>query len=155
MSFFNTQFNALVNSYARGVHANGPVGGWHNFERYAPFARSLMYRVVFVGLIGGSLKYALGIEGGDDKDKYKKVKGADGKETEVEVPWLDRYLKVQAKNILSTATGMIPILRDFGNTALNYCFDGKTYGDTYNPMSVAGQGITEAATAISLLAKKG
>ena len=152
-SFFNTQFNALFAAYRHGKYSGRTEG---MIRRWAPFARSVVYRIVVMSLIGSLLKFALGIDGSDDKDKYRKVKNPEtGKEERQEIPALERFLKMFGKNTLSQVTGSFVLVRDIANQALNYAFDGTTYGRSINPMSTAADAVEEAGTLISLLARKG
>lgn len=152
-SFFNTQFNALYKEYRRSKFANE---GLPPMQRWAPFARSMMYRVFLTSLIGISLKYALGLDGDDDKDKYRKVKDPEtGKEVEEEIPVLERFLRSYAKYTLSTISGGFVGVRDFATLGLNWIFDGTTYGRDWNPMSTAGRSMQEFQKVFSLLARKG
>lgn len=153
-SFFNTQFNAIYEQYLEGKFdphraASGTI------KRWAPFAKSIMYRVVLTSLIGYALKFALGLEGDDDKDKYRKEKGADGKEQEVEVPKQEIFFKGLSKYILSTAAGGFVGVRDAANIALNYMFDGTAYGQSFNPSSTATRSLQEFSKTFDLLARKG
>ena len=153
-SFFNTQFNAIYEQYLEGKFdkhraASGTI------KRWAPFAKSIMYRVVLTSLIGYALKFALGLEGDDDKDKYRKEKGADGKEQEVEVPKQEIFFKGLSKYILSTAAGCFVGVRDVANIALNYMFDGTAYGQSFNPSSTATRSLQEFSKTFDLLARKG
>lgn len=152
-SFFNTQFNALFAAYRHGKYSGRTEG---MIRRWAPFARSVIYRIVVMSLIGSLLKFALGIDGSDDKDKYRKVKNPEtGKEERQEIPALERFLKMFGKNTLSQVTGSFVLVRDIANQALNYAFDGTTYGRSINPMSTAVDAIEEFGTTFSLIARKG
>ena len=152
-SFFNTQFNALFSAYRHGKYSGRTEG---TIRRWAPFARSVMYRVVVMSLVGCLLKFALGLDGNDDKDKYRKVKNPEtGKEEQQEIPPLERFLKVFGKNTLSQVTGSFVLVRDIANTAINLAFDGTTYGRSMNPMESAFRSLEEAGKAVVLLSKKG
>lgn len=152
-SFFNTQFNALFSAYRHGKYSGRTEG---TIRRWAPFARSVMYRVVVMSLVSCLLKFALGLDGNDDKDKYRKVKNPEtGKEEQQEIPPLERFLKVFGKNTLSQVTGSFVLVRDIANTAINLAFDGTTYGRSMNPMESAFRSLEEAGKAVVLLSKKG
>ena len=152
-SFFNTQFNALFAAYRHGKYSGRTEG---MIRRWAPFARSVIYRIVVMSLIGSLLKFALGVDGSDDKDRYRKVKNPEtGKEERQEIPALERFLKMFGKNTLSQVTGSFVLVRDIANQALNYAFDGTTYGRSINPMSTAVDAIEEFGTTFSLIASKG
>lgn len=152
-SFFNTQFNAI---YANYRHARFGNDGGSKIAQWAPFARSVMYRIVLMSLIGSALKYATGNDGGDDRDKYRKVKDPKtGKEIKEEIPWTERFFKVFAKNLLSTVSGAFVGVRDMANMAINYLFDGTTYGKGFNPISVGFRGGEEVWKAITLMAEMG
>lgn len=152
-SFFNTQFNAIFAAYRHGKYAGRTEG---TIRRWAPFARSMIYRVVVMSLVGCLLKYALGIEGSDDKDKWKKVKNPEtGKEEQQEVPPLERFLKVFGKNTLSQMAGSFVLVRDIVNLGINYAFDGTTYGRGINPMESSFRSFSEAGKAFDLLWRKG
>lgn len=151
-SFFSTQMNAILSEYHKGKFG----GSTSNIlVRYAPMFRSIMYRMVLANLIGASLKYALGLEGGGDDDKWEKVKNKKtGKTEERAVPWQERYFKVLGKNLLSTATGGFIGLRDVAGIAISQLFDGTTYGRNFNPVSVALAGKDDLAKAFNLITSK-
>lgn len=109
-----------------------------------------------MSLIGSMLKFALGVDGSDDKDKYRKVKNPQtGKEERVEVSARERFLRVFGNNLLSTATGSFVGVRDIANLAITYLFDGTTYGRGINPISTAFKPFEELGKTIDLLARKG
>ena len=152
-SFFNTQFNAIFAAYRHGKFG---LKGEGMITRWAPFARAVFYRLVVMSLIGSMLKFALGVDGSDDKDKYRKVKNPQtGKEERVEVSALERFLRVFGNNLLSTATGSFVGVRDIANLAITYLFDGTTYGRGINPISTAFKPFEELGKTIDLLARKG
>lgn len=152
-SFFNTQFNALLASYRHGKYSGRTEG---SIRRWAPFARSLMYRVVLVSLIGSMLQYGLSLAGNSEQEKYRKVKNPEtGKEEREEVPGTERFLKVFARNCLSMMTGGLVLGRDIANQAMNYALNGTTYGRGLNPMSNAWDAMGEAGKVVDLLARKG
>lgn len=152
-SFFNTQFNAIFAAYRHGKFG---LKGEGMITRWAPFARAVFYRLVVMSLIGSMLKFALGVDGSDDKDKYRKVKNPQtGKEERVEVSALERFLRVFGNNLLSTATGSFVGVRDIANLAITYLFDGTTYGRGINPISTAFKPFEELGKTVDLLARKG
>lgn len=152
-SFFNTQFNAIFAAYRHGKFG---LKGEGMITRWAPFARAVFYRLVVMSLIGSMLKFALGVDGSDDKDKYRKVKNPQtGKEERVEVSAPERFLRVFGNNLLSTATGSFVGVRDIANLAITYLFDGTTYGRGINPISTAFKPFEELGKTIDLLARKG
>ena len=152
-SFFNTQYNAALEAHYRGKYSKT---GYKHIHVWMPLARTILFRIVLVGVLGGLGKAALGLEGDDDKDKYRKVKDPKTGETiKVEIPWEDRWMKIVLKNTLSTATGMFPGVRDFAGLALDRIFDGTTYGRTFEFGSVASRGIDQALATWNLIAKKG
>lgn len=152
-SFFNTQFNAVFAAYRHGKFG---LKGESMITRWAPFARAVFYRLVVMSLIGSMLKFALGVDGSDDKDKYRKVKNPQtGKEERVEVSAPERFLRVFGNNLLSTATGSFVGVRDIANLAITYLFDGTTYGRGINPISTAFKPFEELGKTIDLLARKG
>lgn len=152
-SFFNTQFNAIFAAYRHGKFG---LKGEGMIKRWAPFARAVFYRLVVMSLIGSMLKFALGVDGSDDKDKYRKVKNPQtGKEERVEVSARERFLRVFGNNLLSTATGSFVGVRDIANLAITYLFDGTTYGRGINPISTAFKPFEELGKTIDLLARKG
>ena len=152
-SFFNTQFNAIFAAYRHGKFG---LKGESMITRWAPFARAVFYRLVVMSLIGSMLKFALGVDGSDDKDKYHKVKNPQtGKEERVEVSALERFLRVFGNNLLSTATGSLVGVRDIANLAITYLFDGTTYGRSINPISTAFKPFEELGKTVDLLARKG
>lgn len=150
-SFFNTQFNAI---YANYRHARFGNDGGSKIAQWAPFVRSVMYRIVLMSLIGSALKYATGNDGGDDRDKFRKVKDPKtGKDIKEAIPWTERFFKVFAKNLLSTMSGAFVGVRDLANLAINYLFDGMTYGSKFNPISAGLRGFDELQKTITLLAE--
>ena len=152
-SFFNTQYNASLEAHYRGKY--GKVGYKH-IHVWMPLARTILFRMILVGILGGLGKAALGLEGDDDKDKYQNVVDPKtGKTTKVEVPWEDRWMKTVLKNTLSTAAGMFPGIRDFAGFALDRIFDGTTYGRSLEFGSVASRGLKQAAATWNLIMKKG
>ena len=149
-SFFNTQFNAILASYR---HAKFSEGSY--ITRWAPFARSMMLRLVLMALIGSTMKFAFGLEGSGDDDKWKREKGSDGKETKVAVPWQERFLKVFGNNAMSQTFGAFPLVRDFANLMASYLFNGTTYGkSSADFFSVGMRSFTEGWRAVTMLAKK-
>ena len=152
-SFFNTQFNAVLESYYGGKYN---ADGYRHIRVWMPFARSVLYRIILVGLIGGLGKAALGLEGDDDKDKYRNVVDPKtGKTTKVEVPWEERWMNVIGKNTVSTATGMIPIVRDLIGMVTDALFDGTTRGRNFEVGSVLSRGGKQAMATWNLIMKKG
>jgi len=115
-----------------------------------------MFRLVFASLIGAAIKFALGLEGDDDKDKYRKVKDPKtGKVVRVEVPAYERFLKVYAKNTLGMATGALVGVRDVAKLAMDWMIDGSTYGRGLNPFAIAFKGMGELGTMVMMIAEKG
>ena len=152
-SFFNTQFNAVLESYYGGKYN---ADGYRHIRVWMPFARSVLYRIILVGLIGGLGKAALGLEGDDDRDKYRNVVDPKtGKTTKVEVPWEERWMNVIGKNTVSTATGMIPIVRDLIGMVTDALFDGTARGRNFEVGSVVSRGGKQALATWNLIMKKG
>ena len=152
-SFFNTQFNAVLESYYGGKYN---ADGYRHIRVWMPFARSVLYRIILVGLIGGLGKAALGLEGDDDKDKYRNVVDPKtGKTTKVEVPWEERWMNVIGKNTVSTATGMIPLVRDLIGMVTDALFDGTARGRNFEVGSVLSRGGKQAVATWNLIWKKG
>lgn len=150
-SFFNTQFNAILANYRHARFGTSPsfIGRW------APFAKSVMYRLVIMTLIGISIKFALGLDGDDDKDRFRTVINPQtGKSEKIEIPLGQRFFNTYAKNLLSTAAGSFPFIRDVVNFAISAIFDGTTYGRSASPFSVGGRAFEEVAKTIDLMAKK-
>lgn len=150
-SFFNTQFNAILANYRHARFGTNPsfIGRW------APFAKSVMYRLVIMTLIGISIKFALGLDGDDDKDRFRTVINPQtGKSEKIEIPLEQRFFNTYAKNLLSTAAGGFPFIRDVVNFAISAIFDGTTYGRSASPFSVGGRAFEEVAKTIDLMAKK-
>lgn len=150
-SFFNTQFNAILANYRHARFGTSPsfIGRW------APFAKSVMYRLVIMTLIGISIKFALGLDGDDDKDRFRTVINPQtGKSEKIEIPLGQRFFNTYAKNLLSTAAGGFPFIRDVVNFAISAIFDGTTYGRSASPFSVGGRAFEEVAKTIDLMAKK-
>jgi hypothetical protein len=153
LSFFNTQYNAALEAHYRGKYSKT---GYKHIHVWMPLARTILFRIVLVGVLGGLGKAALGLEGDDDKDKYRKVKDPKTGETiKVEIPWEDRWMKIVMKNTLSTATGMFPGVRDFAGFALDQIFDGTTYGRTFEFGALASRGGKQALATWNLIMKKG
>ena len=152
-SFFSTQFNAVLESYYGGKYN---ADGYRHIRVWMPFARSVLYRIILVGLIGGLGKAALGLEGDDDRDKYRTVVDPKtGKTTKVEVPWEERWMNVIGKNTVSTATGMIPLVRDLIGMVTDALFDGTTRGRNFEVGSVVSRGGKQAWATWNLIRKKG
>lgn len=150
-SFFNTQFNAILANYRHARFGAEPrfIGRW------APFAKSVMYRLVIMTLIGISIKFALGLDGDDDKDRYRTVINPQtGKSEKIEIPTGQRFFNTYAKNLLSTAAGGFPFIRDVVNFAISAIFDGTTFGRSASPFSVGGRAFEEISKTIDLMAKK-
>lgn len=150
-SFFNTQFNAILANYRHARFGTNPsfIGRW------APFAKSVMYRLVIMTLIGISIKFALGLDGDDDKDRFRTVINPQtGKSEKVEIPLGQRFFNTYAKNLFSTAAGGFPFIRDVVNFAISAIFDGTTYGRSASPFSVGGRAFEEVSKTIDLMAKK-
>lgn len=153
LSFFNTQYNAALEAHYRGKYSKT---GYKHIHVWMPLARTILFRIVLVGVLGGLGKAALGLEGDDDKDKYRKVQDPKtGEITKVEIPWEDRWMKIVLKNTLSTATGMFPGVRDFAGFALDQIFDGTTYGRTFEFGALASRGGKQALATWNLIMKKG
>lgn len=148
-SFFNTQFNAILARYRHAKFSNDKSF----IRRWAPFARTIMYRVVLMVFIGSALKFALGLDGSGEDDKWKKVKNAEGKDEKVAVPWQDRFLNVFMKNTLSQVAGGVPIVRDCANVAINNIFSNSLTRSDINLLSVGVAGGQEAYRAIMLASK--
>lgn len=150
-SFFNTQFNAILANYRHARFGAEPrfIGRW------APFAKSVMYRLVIMTLVGISIKFALGLDGDDDKDRYRTVINPQtGKSEKIEIPTGERFFNTYAKNLLSTAAGGFPFIRDVVNFAISAIFDGTTFGRSASPFSVGGRAFEEISKTIDLMAKK-
>lgn len=150
-SFFNTQFNAILANYRHARFGTSPsfIGRW------APFAKSVMYRLVIMTLIGISIKFALGLDGDDDKDRFRTVINPQtGKSEKIEIPLGQRFFNTYAKNLLSTAAGGFPFIRDVVNFAISAIFDGTTYGRSASPFSVGGRAFEEVSKTIDLMSKK-
>lgn len=155
-SFFNTQFNAVLNEYlhAKYEYGHADVNGWKYFKYYAPVARAYFNRVILASLIGSLLKMALSLDGDDEKDKYKKVKNEDGKEVKQEIPWSVRLAKVLAKNVAGTTFGAVPVVRDISNYAISNVFDGTDYGRGMSFGSTGIKGLESTAKLVKMVADK-
>lgn len=147
--FFNTQFNALYMDYVQSRHLPENKG----ITRWMPFAKGIMYKIMLTSLIGSTLAFGLGLKGSGEDDKKRKIKTADGKTVEEEVPAMERFLKEFGKNVISTSFGSMYLVRDIVGVASDFIFSGKTYG--FSPGSVASRSASEAGKMIELLAKKG
>ena len=101
-------------------------------------------------------KFALGLEGDDDRAKYRTVKDPKtGEKKKVEVPKEERFLRVLGKNLLSTTTGTMPFFRDFAGMVASKVFDGTTYGRNFELGSVVTRGLKQAQATMELIEKKG
>lgn len=150
-SFFNTQFNAIWANYRHARFGAEPTF----IKRWAPFAKSAIYRLIIMTLIGSAMKFALGLDGSDDKDKYKTVVNLETGDSDwVEIPWDERFFKVYAQNVLSSAAGGFPFIRDVVNFAVSAIFDGSIYGRSASPFSVGERAVQEISKTIDLMARK-
>jgi hypothetical protein len=145
--FFNTQYNALYMSYMQSKYSD--VNG---VAKWAPFARTAFYRVALASFIGSVLAFGLGVQGDSKDDKEETVMGPDGKKTKVEVPALERFLKVWAKNAFSISTGGLYGVRDVAQVIGDMAFTGNNFG--FKMGSVATRSITEGIKAVQLFTKK-
>jgi hypothetical protein len=152
-SYFNTQFNALLESHFKGKYSEE---GAARVDVWMPLARSLIYRIVLVSILGAMGKFALGLEGDDDRARYRTVKDPKtGEKKKVEVPKAERFLRVLGKNLLSTTTGTMPFFRDFAGMVASKVFDGTTYGRNFELGSVVTRGLKQAQATMELIEKKG
>jgi len=150
-SFFNTQFNAIWANYRHARFGAEP----RFIKRWAPFAKSAIYRLIIMTLIGSAMKFALGLDGSDDKDKYRTVVNLQTGDSDwVEIPWDERFFKVYAQNVLSSAAGGFPFIRDVVNFAVSAIFDGSIYGRSASPFSVGERAVQEISKTIDLMARK-
>lgn len=150
-SFFNTQFNAILANYRHARFGAEPTF----IKRWAPFAKSAIYRLIIMTLIGSAMKFALGLDGSDDKDKYRTVVNLQTGDSDwVEIPWDERFFKVYAQNMLSSAAGGFPFIRDVVNFAVSAIFDGSIYGRSASPFSVGERAVQEISKTIDLMARK-
>ena len=153
--YFNTQFNAVLSSYFKGKYAEG-AAGWRYAAVWMPFAQSVLLRLVLVGAIGGLMRFALGLEGDDERAKYRTVTDSrTGKRIKVEVSQEERMLRAVGKNLLSTTTGTVPFLRDLAGLAGGYVFDGTARGRGLEFGSVAARALKEGTTMVDLMIRKG
>lgn len=150
-SFFNTQFNAILANYRHARFGAEP----RFIKRWAPFAKSAIYRLIIMTLIGSAMKFALGLDGSDDKDKYRTVVNLQTGDSDwVEIPWDERFFKVYAQNVLTSAAGGFPFIRDVVNFAVSAIFDGSIYGRSASPFSVGERAVQEISKTIDLMARK-
>lgn len=150
-SFFNTQFNAILANYRHARFGAEPTF----IKRWAPFAKSAIYRLIIMTLIGSAMKFALGLDGSDDKDKYRTVVNLQTGDSDwVEIPWDERFFKVYAQNVLTSAAGGFPFIRDVVNFAVSAIFDGSIYGRSASPFSVGERAVQEISKTIDLIARK-
>lgn len=150
-SFFNTQFNAIWANYRHARFGAEP----RFIKRWAPFAKSAIYRLIIMTLIGSAMKFALGLDGSDDKDKYRTVVNLQTGDSDwVEIPWDERFFKVYAQNVLTSAAGGFPFIRDVVNFAVSAIFDGSIYGRSASPFSVGERAVQEISKTIDLMARK-
>ena len=153
-SFFNTQANAILEAYYKGKYADN---GLSAFTRWMPLAKAFLYRVILTSALSTMLRMALLGDGSDDKQKFEKVKKADGTKDKVEIPIMQRFLSQFGKNVLSTVTGGMIGVRDIASYFINSYFDGTDYGRGINISSVAfagGAKIVALEKAITNKAKK-
>lgn len=153
-SFFNTQANAILAAYYKGKYAEQPLTGWQNTARWMPFAKAVLFRIILTSALGTAMKMVLLGDGSDDKNKYRKIKGPDGKDKKEEIPFFDRFLKQFAKNTLSTVSGTAWGLREVGNLMINLFFDGTDYGRGVSPMGVALRAFDQGEAMYKLIAEK-
>lgn len=152
-SFFNTQFNALAESYFKGKYA---ADGWAHVRVWMPLARSVLCRMVLVMIIGAIGKAVLGLDGDGERDRYRMVKDPkSGKMVREEVPWEERFMKVLGRNVLSTATGLIPVVRDLSGFVSARIFDGQTSGRNFELGSVAARGLNQVEATVDLMIRMG
>lgn len=150
-SFFNTQFNAILANYRHARFGAEPIF----IKRWAPFAKSAIYRLIIMTLIGSAMKFALGLDGSDDKDKYRTVVNLQTGDSDwVEIPWDERFFKVYAQNVLTSVAGGFPFIRDVVNFAVSAIFDGSIYGRSASPFSVGERAVQEISKTIDLMARK-
>ena len=150
-SFFNTQFNAILANYRHARFGAEPTF----IKRWVPFAKSAIYRLIIMTLIGSAMKFALGLDGSDDKDKYRTVVNLQTGDSDwVEIPWDERFFKVYAQNVLTSAAGGFPFIRDVVNFAVSAIFDGSIYGRSASPFSVGERAVQEISKTIDLMARK-
>lgn len=147
--FFNTQYNALYMAYMESKHLPPES---HIFK-WAPLAKAFMYRVAFTSLIGSSLAFGLGIQGDSKDDKEKTVTKEDGTKEKVEIPAVERFLKLWAKNSISVTTGGLYGIRDLVGIAADAILTGN--GRDYGLGSVVTRSISEGFKTVQLLGKKG
>ena len=152
-SFFNTQFNAILEAHFKGKY---DAHGYKYMHVWMPLARAVIYRIVLVTLIGAGLKFALGLEGDDEKDRYRTVKDPKTGETKKEeVSDYERFMSVFGKNLLSTGTGTLPIVRDVAGLIGSAVFDGTTYGRNFELGSVLTRGAKQVQATVNLMIQKG
>lgn len=152
-SFFNTQFNAILEAHFKGKY---DAHGYKYMHIWMPLARAVIYRIVLVTLIGAGLKFALGLEGDDEKDRYRTVKDPKTGETKKEeVSDYERFMSVFGKNLLSTGTGTLPIVRDVAGLIGSAVFDGTTYGRNFELGSVLTRGAKQVQATVNLMIQKG
>lgn len=152
-SFFNTQFNAILEAHFKGKY---DAHGYKYMHVWMPLARAVIYRIVLVTLIGAGLKFALGLEGDDEKDRYRTVKDPKTGETKKEeVSDYERFMSVFGKNLLSTGTGTLPIVRDIAGLIGSAVFDGTTYGRNFELGSVLTRGAKQVQATVNLMIQKG
>lgn len=150
-SFFNTQFNAILANYRHARFGAEPIF----IKRWAPFAKSAIYRLIIMTLIGSAMKFALGLDGSDDKDKYRTVVNLQTGDSDwVEIPWDERFFKVYAQNVLTSVASGFPFIRDVVNFAVSAIFDGSIYGRSASPFSVGERAVQEISKTIDLMARK-
>lgn len=144
-SFFNTQANAILESYYKSKHdtTSGRITRW------MPAAKSVLYRILLTSALSTMMRMAFLGDGSDDKEKYRTEKDAKGNKTKVEIPFMERFLSQLGKNTLSTAAGALWGVRDVANFYINMKFDGTDYG---RGISMGGV-TTQAAIRISTLSK--
>lgn len=142
-SFFNTQYNELAMAFLKSRHQGNGIVKW------APFAKTIMYRVVFVAVMDVALNAMMGQMDSDD-DKKKKVKDADGKTKTIDRPLMERVLMALEKDLVAQTTGGLPFIRDIAQIINDKIVTGN--GRDYALGSVLSRSASELARAFALAA---
>lgn len=153
-SYFNTQANAILAAYFRGKYAKADLTGLQNIKRWMPLIRTVWYRILLTAALGTVMRMAFLGDGDDDKSKFRKVKDADGKEVEEEIPLSERFFTQLAKNTVSQASGTLIGVREVATLASSMIFNGTDYGRGFNFGSMPQYFLQKAESAITLAAKK-
>lgn len=147
--FFNCQYNALYMAYMKSKY----LPSENHITKWAPFAKSVMYRIVLSSLISSALAFGLGLKGNDDDDKERTVLNEKGEKVKAEVGAEERFLKLWAKNALGQGVGAFYGVRDLAQIGIDMALGGRT--SDFKMGSVVTRSTSELYKAFNLAARKG